>query len=181
MPTFRAREVRDGGQRHGHGNRFASEGRRKLAEQQRDDCIPGEGAPRGLAAQLAALRAGVEGLRDDFDEAGNPPDYGEDLLAIKTTLDAVADRMAAVETSPALCRAPEEYARLINEAADKVAATPGEEVAGAATALKDAAAALDRTIRHQAYWDFLGKLVLFLAVVLPLGFLAGAVLGHFLE
>lgn len=166
-----------------------------MAERQRQDGgMRGEGASHGLARQLAALRVGVEGIRDDVDEVGDPPDYREDLRATRTTLDAVAGLLAAFKASPALSRTPEDYARLINEAADKVAArpreaaagpgeaaaTPGEEVAEAAKALKDAAAALDRTVRFQAYWDFLGKVVLLVAVALPFTFIAGVLLRHFL-
>ena len=96
------------------------------------------------------------------------PDCGEDLRAIKTTLDVVAVRMAAVETSPALSRAPEDYARLINDAADKAAAHPGEDVAEAVTALKEAAAAFENTISRQAHFGFWGRIFLFVAIAISL-------------
>ena len=150
--------------------------------QQQDDGIQGEGAPRGLARQLAALRVGVEGIRDDLDEAGDPPDYTDDLRAIKTTLDAVSGRMAAVETSPALIYTPEDYARLIGAAADKAAVQPGTEVADTVAAFKAATAALGRTIRHQANMTTLGKVALYFlgataAIVIVLSVIVTAIFG----
>lgn len=137
-----------------------------MAEQAQDDSMQGEGGLRGLAQQLAALREGMEGIRDHLDEIGDPPDYSEDFRAIEKVLAAVSGRMGAVETSSALSRTPEEYAELINEAADKVAAQPGEDVAKTAKALEDAAAALDGTISRQAYLGFWGRIFLFAAITI---------------
>ena len=123
--------------------------------------MPGEGAPRGLARLLAALREGIEGIREHVDETGDPPDYGEDLRAIGTALDAVSGRLDAVKELPMLRRSPEDYAKLIDKAADKAAVEPGKEVAEAVTALKDAVAALDRTIKFQEHFDFFGKAALY--------------------
>ena len=137
-----------------------------MAEREQDGSMQGEGRLRGLAQQLAALREGMEGIRDHLDETGDPPDYSEDFRAIAKALAAVSGRMGAVATSPALSRTPEEYAKLINEAADKVAAQSGEDVAKAVKALKDAAAALDDTISRQAYLGFWGRIFLFAAITI---------------
>ena len=135
----------------------------------------GEGVPRGLVAQLQALREGVEGVRAHLDEIGNPPDYSEDLRTIGTMIFRLSDRLEAIEGSPAFSSTPEDYARLINVAAGKVAVQSGEDVAKAEKALMNAATVLERTIRHQESCRFLGKLSLFLAVVIAAFAITGTV------
>ena len=143
---------------------------------EKDGGMRGEGVPRGLVAQVQALREGMEGVRAHLDEIGNPPDYSEDLRGIETSISRLWNRLEVIEGSPAFSSTPEDYARLINEAAGKVAVQSGEDVAKAEKALMEAATVLERTIRHQEVCQLWGKYLLLIAAGTALAAVATRVL-----
>lgn len=128
----------------------------------------GRGFMSDLAAELTLLRKGMEEIFELLDKKRFPPDHGERIGELARAVTAATERIERIEASEALKRTPEAHAKMIQQAADGVAAQGRENVQEACRRLSSATAEIkgaagqarhpyDQKVRNR--WFALGGVV----------------------
>jgi hypothetical protein len=101
---------------------------------------------RELGSEMTIIRKGVETAFEEFERFQQPADYGPELGGIVQQLGIVAERLDAIEKSPAL-RNGVDHARVLESVADRILANAGRMLDARGRDLERISAELGHYIR----------------------------------
>ncbi len=115
---------------------------------------------RDVGGEMTVIRKGVEAAFEEFEKFQQPPDYGPELGRIVKQVTAVGQTLEALQKVPALKNGPDHYARVLENAGDRISANAVRMIEARAHGLERASAELGdyvksaRQRQQQDRWFF---------------------------
>ncbi|MBY3517233.1 hypothetical protein HFN76_34535 [Rhizobium laguerreae] len=115
---------------------------------------------RDVGGEMTVIRKGVEAAFEEFEKFQQPPDYGPELGRIVKQLTSMNQTLETLQKVPALKNGPDHYARVLENAGDRISASAVRMIEARGHGLESASAELGdyvksaRQRQRQDKWVF---------------------------